>query len=106
MDMDDRALLKEKITIDFVEKYDNLGNLWKGMCVTISFKEDEKLKGAIYKSYYLTQPGLPILCTFYQFENNTGECKSDITWISASLNTDDDAKNTMVKLSNPILHFL
>ncbi|MCL2526876.1 MAG: GNAT family N-acetyltransferase [Defluviitaleaceae bacterium] len=98
-DMDERAMLKENITADFVEMKDNHGNLWQGMCVSLAVTEDERLKGATYKSYYLTQPGLPVLCSFYKVENNTGAYKNDRVWISACINPDDDAKNTIVEVT-------
>ena len=97
-DMDERAMLKEKITADFVKLNDNMGNQWQGVCLTVTVTEDEKLKGAVYKSYFLTQPGLPVLCAFYHFENGTGEYKSDRTWISSCINPDDDLKKVIVEV--------
>ena len=95
---DDRAMLKEKITAGFVELWDNFGNLWQGICSTLSISEDEQLKGSVYKSYFLTQPGLPVVCTFYQFINNTGQYRSDTTWLSTCLKPDDDAKNIITEI--------
>jgi hypothetical protein len=99
-DINDRAMLKEKISAEFTERVDNLGNLWKGICVTLSVTEDENLKGASYKSFFLTQPGLPVLCTFFQFENNTGEYKNDRIRLSACLKPDEDAKNIIVETTD------
>ena len=99
-DMDDRAFLKEKITADFAEVRDSLGNLWTGICMALSVSENEKLKGAVYKTYYLTQPGLPVMSVYYTFENNTGEYKNDRTWISTCLKPDDDAKNVFVEVTD------
>jgi len=97
--MDDRTVLKENITTEFTEVYDNFGNKWQGACTILSINEDEGLKGAVCKFYYLTQPGLPVLCSFYQFENGTGEYKSDRLWISSCYKPDDDAKNAFVEVT-------
>ncbi|MCL2362218.1 MAG: GNAT family N-acetyltransferase [Defluviitaleaceae bacterium] len=97
-DMDDRTFLKEKTTAGFVDMRDSLGNLWQGICVTLTVVENEKLKGAVYKNYFLTQPGLPVICTFFQLENNTGEYKGDRTYISTCLMPDEDAKNVIVEV--------
>ena len=96
-DMDERTILKEKITADFADVRDNFGNLWQGICLTLTVTEDEKLKGAVYKTYHLTQPGLPVLCTFFQFKNGTGEYKDAITWMSTCLKPDEDGKNVIVE---------
>ena len=99
-DVNDMALLKEKTSVDFVEMHDNLGNLWKGLCVTLSMEEDENLKGSVYKSFYLTQPGIPVLCTFFKFENSTGEYKNTRTWISTCLKPDEDFKKIVVEVTD------
>jgi len=98
--LDDRVFLKEKISADFVKLQDNFNNEWQGICMTANFEEDEKLKGATYRTYFLTQPGLPILCSFYKLENNTGEYKSDQTWLSTCLKPDDDAKDVLAEVTD------
>jgi len=92
------AVLKEKITADFAEARDNAGNLWQGICITLSVNEFDQYKGAVYKTYYMTLPGLPVLCSFYKFENGTGEYKSDMTTLGAYFYPDDDAKNVFVEV--------
>ena len=92
----DRALLKEKTTAAFVSVTDNFGNQWQGICSTVTVTEDEKLKGAVYKSYFLTLPGLPVFATFYQFHNLTGEYRADKTWIGMAIKPGEDAKEVFV----------
>lgn len=99
-EMSDLAMLKEEITAEFVKINDNMGNAWQGVCVKMAVNEDEKFKGAVFRSYFLTQPGLPVLCSFYQFENGTGENKSEITWLSTTLKPDEDTKNVIVEVTD------
>ena len=94
------AVLKEKITADFAKISDNLGNLWQGICITFEVNEFETYKGAIFKTYYLTLPGLPVLCSFYKFENKTGKYKHDEMTLSAYLNPDADAKSIIVEATS------
>jgi len=91
------TILKEKRTADFAEMRDNFGNVWQGICLTLEVNEFEKYKGAIYKNYFMTLPGLPVLCTFFQFENGTGEYKSDTVTMGSYLSPDDDAKNVVIE---------
>ncbi|MCL2592781.1 MAG: GNAT family N-acetyltransferase [Defluviitaleaceae bacterium] len=96
----ERDILKEKTTAEFVELRDNLGNIWKGMCTTTNITENEDFKGIVCKSYYLTQPGLPILCSFYKYENHTGEYRNDRVWLSSHLKPDEDAKNAIIEATS------
>jgi len=91
------TILKEKITADFAEVSDNFGNLWQGICLTLSINEYDKLKGGVYKTYFMTLPGLPVLCTFYKFENGTGEYRDNLTTFGAYFTPDDDPKNAYVE---------
>jgi len=94
------VILKEKITADFAEVKDNFGNLWQGICLTLSVNEYDKFKGAVYKTYYMTLPGLPLMCSFFTFENGTGEYKSDMVTMGSYLNPDDDAKKVIIEATD------
>jgi len=72
------AVLKEEISADFAEVNDCYGNTWSGIRTTLTIKEDEELRGAVIESYFVTLPGLPLLCAFYRFVNNTGVYKKDV----------------------------
>jgi len=96
-DMNNVTILKEKITADFAEVCDNFGNLWQGICVTLDVNEFDKFKGAVYKTYYMTLPGLPVLCTFFRFENGTGQYKDNWVVMGAYFNPDDNFKNVFVE---------
>jgi len=66
---------KEERKADFVDISDNFGNTWSGIALTTHYNELEGHKGVTWVSYYLTLPGLPVLCSFIRFVNNTGHHK-------------------------------
>ena len=94
--MNDITILKENITAEFTEMRDNFGNRWQGLCTAITINEHDKFKGAVFKNYYLTLPGLPVLCSFFQLENGTGEYKRDRANIYGYFNPDQDPKDVVV----------
>jgi len=73
--MNPMTMLKECITASFEVVTDNYGNKWQGIRTTLTITEFEDLRGGIYESYFLTLPGLPLLCRFFRFINNTGVFK-------------------------------
>jgi hypothetical protein len=77
LEMTNAALVKEHKSADFAEVEDSFGNVWKGIRTTLTIKENDELKGAIYETYFLTLPGLPLLCTFFRFINETGVYRND-----------------------------
>ena len=94
------AVLKEKITAGFAEARDNFGSLWQGICINLEVSEYDEFKGAVYKIYFMTLPGLPMMCAFYKFENGTGEYKNNTVGIGAYLNPDDDPKNILLQATS------
>ncbi|MCL2284929.1 MAG: hypothetical protein FWC32_01025, partial [Firmicutes bacterium] len=97
-DMYHTAILKEKISAEFTNVTDNYGNIWQGICTTISINEEEALKGAALKSYYVTLPGLPMMCIFIKFENTTGEYKNIGMGVGAVFNIAEDHKDITIEL--------
>jgi len=95
--MDSASVLKEKTSASFADMADNFGNTWQGVCATLAINEYTPLKGIILKTYYMTLPGLPVLCTFYQIENNSGAFRYDGIDVEAYLNPDPDPKNVLVE---------
>jgi len=94
------AILKEEITTNFTELKDNFGNLWQGICSTLTITNDNNLKNARFQTYYLTLPGLPLLCTFYRFENGTGEYKQFRMNSSMFYNPCETATDIIVDATN------
>jgi hypothetical protein len=65
-------VLREKITASFAEVTDALGNAWTGLQTEVSVSEADEYKGMRYTQYYLTLPGVPVLCHFARIQNDTG----------------------------------
>jgi len=65
-------VLREKITAVFVTETDNFGNTWSGIRADIDVEKFDLYKGMKYSQYYLTLPGVPVMCHFTRLENNTG----------------------------------
>ena len=104
-DLNDRFKLKEHINAEFINISDNMGNKWQGICTTLDIVNDKKLKGTICKTYFITMPGIPVLCTFYKFFNNTGNFIHLNAWISAYLYS-DNPKQVMIDVETDIGNFL
>ncbi|MCL2627269.1 MAG: GNAT family N-acetyltransferase [Oscillospiraceae bacterium] len=79
--MGDSLVLREKITAAFATKTDTLGNLWTGIKTTVTVEQFDKFKGISYTQYFLTLPGVPVLCHFTSLTNNTGR------YLDTELNT-------------------
>jgi len=100
-DMNPLTAMKEKVTAEFVQKTDNRGNLWQGICTTMTVSEFEDLKGAIYESYYLTLPGLPLVCHFFRFINQTGVFKESTENTIAYLRASEELEDVRIECINP-----
>jgi|GEM_PF-466840 len=92
------TMLKENITAELTEVEDCFGNNWKGICTTLAINEYEELKGAIYKTYFVTLPGVPVLCVFYRLFNATGFYMENAASIMAYITASDDSKNILVEM--------
>jgi hypothetical protein len=71
-DMREAITLREPITAAFTQETDTLGNVWKGISTTVTIEKFDKHKGVSYTQYYLTLPGLPVLCYFARLHNRSG----------------------------------
>jgi len=63
--------------------------------------EFDKLKGAIYETYYLTLPGLPIICSFFRIINKTGVYMQSTETTRAYLKIADNMKDVYANCYNP-----
>jgi len=70
--MSDSLVQREKIDASFATKTDKLGNTWTGIRVDITVENFDEYKGIMYSQYYLTLPGVPVLCHFTKVHNGTG----------------------------------
>jgi len=67
-----KLALKESCTTEFINVKDCFNNEWSGLKISYAIEKYDKLKGYLFEQYFLTQPGLPILCHFVKLINNTG----------------------------------
>ena len=84
------AILKEDISAEFAELKDSFGNIWQGIKTTLAVQEDEENRGVVYESFFLTLPGLPLLCAFFRIKNNTGIYWSEEPELDAFLSFGDE----------------
>ncbi|MFC0302645.1 GNAT family N-acetyltransferase [Virgibacillus soli] len=74
------SLSKEQSTAAFASLIDNKGNKWKGIKLTTSIRENEAYKGLTYHQYFLTLPGVPILCHVSEINQGTGTYFDQKNW--------------------------
>jgi len=96
--MGNSLVLREKITAAFVTETDNFGNVWTGISTTVTVENYDKFEGCSYTQYFLTLPGVPVLCHFTRFKNNTGRYL-DTELCSLLFNSGkDDIKNLRAEM--------
>ena len=70
--VDEMFIQREKITALFTAEVDKLGNKWSGIRTDVSIENYEMFKGLKISQFYLTLPGVPVLCHFTKIHNETG----------------------------------
>ena len=70
--MGNSLVLREKITASFASETDSLGNVWSGIRSDIYVENFDEYKGVQYTQFYLTLPGVPVMCHFARMINGTG----------------------------------
>ncbi|MCL2426743.1 MAG: GNAT family N-acetyltransferase [Oscillospiraceae bacterium] len=63
---------REKVTAAFTTEVDKLGNTWSGIRTDMSIENFDEYKGLTLSQFYLTLPGVPVLCHFVRIHNETG----------------------------------
>ena len=98
--MNSRSVLKETITAEFTSITDCFGNTWEGICTTLTISEDKDLKGAVVQSYYVTLPGVPVLCSFFKLYNGIGSYKTIDILHEALIHVSDDEQSGYADFTN------
>jgi ribosomal protein S18 acetylase RimI-like enzyme len=98
--MNNNTMLKEEITACFAEVKDNYGNVWSGIRSSLTVKEDDDIRGAVYETYYVTMPGLPMLCTFFRFINGMGVYRSDVPELDAFIKPVEEGERFYAELAD------
>ncbi|MCL2227372.1 MAG: GNAT family N-acetyltransferase [Oscillospiraceae bacterium] len=70
--MSNSLVLRERITASFVSHSDKLGNTWEGIRTDVEVEKFDEYKGVRYSQYYLTLPGVPVMCHFVALHNDSG----------------------------------
>ena len=98
--MNANLTVREKMTAEFANVTDNFGTEWTGIKSVVSISEFAEHKGLSYEQYYLTQPGLPVLCYFVKFINNTGGYKHIGYDMNAFITGKENLTDIYAKITN------
>ena len=85
-----KTILEEKNSVEFVEKHDNLGNVWSGIKINTSIRENEKFKGLKLSQYFLLLPGVPVMFHTLEIFQNTGRFFRDVEFETPCFTSPDD----------------
>lgn len=93
--LNEKALLKEKYRVRFVEKTDVLGNEWKGLNIEFKFRENEEFEGLEVKQYFLLLPEVPLMFSISEISQNTGKYISNESFeLACFLKPDEIPENS------------
>lgn len=70
--MGNSLVLRERISASFESKTDCFGNIWSGIRADVAIEDFDEYKGMRYSQYYMTLPGVPVMCHFTRLSNGTG----------------------------------
>jgi hypothetical protein len=65
-------VLREEITASFDSAADTFGNVWTGIRADVAIEKADEYKGMRYSQYYLTLPGVPVMCHFMKLFSGAG----------------------------------
>lgn len=94
------SLLKEKATVDFVSIQDNHGNIWEGIKSKVEIAEHEDYKGMQFHQYYLTLPGVPVMCHFTEIHQNANKFLQMKTWETSCFLNVRNIKDTFIQFES------
>jgi len=94
-----RLTLREKITAEFTTETDVLGNVWTGIRMDVEISKHDEFKGLSYSQYYLTLPGVPVLCHFLKLNNGTGRYLEAEMYAHVFIADKNTRKNTVAEMT-------
>ena len=68
-----RHFMQDKHSLKQGSLQDQFGNIWQGLVWESEVSHFEPLKGLIYRQYYLTLPGVPVLLTAVEIVQDLGQ---------------------------------
>lgn len=77
-----KSFAREKTEVTEVSLLDQHGREWKGIKISIIFKENEEVKGLGIEQYYVMLPGIPVVAYCTKFLQNTGTYLHYKKWYS------------------------
>jgi RimJ/RimL family protein N-acetyltransferase len=93
--MGSSLVLREEITASFDSATDSFGNVWTGIRADVSIEKADEYKGMRYAQYYLTLPGVPVLCHFMTLYSGVGRFM-DAELYSMAFLSGKDGKSDML----------
>ena len=93
-------LIQEKVTAEFVSIKDCFGNTWQGVKSLMKIEVNQAHKGVHLASYFVTLPGLPLVCQFYQVNNETGHFHQDKYMTAITINGGLGIENLIGKFTD------
>lgn len=67
-----RSYMEEPRTAAYAALKDNQGNQWSGIRMSVTFEKNIKYRGLTLHQYFMLLPGVPVLASTVQIEQNTG----------------------------------
>ena len=81
-DISNNSIVKESSNAEFITTLDHHMNNWSGLKIETNYNSHEKYKGLIVEQYFITLPGVPIICHFSKVIQKTGHYLKDIKWLT------------------------
>lgn len=94
-----RHVAMEGVTAEFAEAKDSFSNIWKGVRTRYAVKLFDKFKGWTVEQYFLTLPGVPVMCTFAKFINNSGLSERNELFQTAFIKTGENLKDSYCEMT-------
>ncbi|RXI97890.1 GNAT family N-acetyltransferase [Anaerobacillus alkaliphilus] len=66
-----RTLFKEKTLIEPVQKLDQYGNSWSGICLTTKITDHETMNDVVLRQFALTLPEVPVLASYAEIDQGS-----------------------------------
>jgi len=95
----DTNVLREDITACFTSETDTYGNKWTGIRADVTVEKFEEYKGMRYSQYYLTLPGVPVLCHYLRLHNESGRYVEPEIYSLLFMSGKEDLEDTVAEMT-------
>lgn len=98
-DISAQDLIAERTITQFVTRRDNFENDWEGIEISTCIEKVPDLKGITIKQHFLMLPGVPVICTYLQIEQNSQSYKElEFSIARSYLKSDNDCADITAKV--------